>query len=173
VTRRRNRKTEPVEQGSAITIADYYRMKLTQPNPTQPTYEEYRLNVTVEGHNWGMAESPAFRTGYMTLLLPSSTGDLMVRSTIRNMVIDALAATGEWPARVHVVTSKLEDDGDMKRWFVEYETGPVGEAVELPDAFEWSQRAIGAYHQTTFDFGHASAACSSHDVGEKTNGVRA
>jgi len=51
VTRRRNRKTEPVEQGSAITIADYYRMKLTQPNPTQPTYEEYRLNVTVEGLN--------------------------------------------------------------------------------------------------------------------------
>ena len=51
MTRRRNRKTEPVEQGPAITIADYYRMKLTQPNPTQPTYEEYRLNVTVEGHN--------------------------------------------------------------------------------------------------------------------------
>jgi hypothetical protein len=43
-----------------------------------------------------MAESPAFRTGYMSLLLPSSTGDLEVRSSIRNMVIDALAATGEW-----------------------------------------------------------------------------
>jgi hypothetical protein len=59
-----------------------------------------------------------------------------VRSTIRNMVIDALAATGEWPVRVHIVTSKIVDDGDMKRWFVEYETGPMGEAVELPGAFE-------------------------------------
>ena len=29
------------------------------------------------------------------LLLPSSTGDLEVRSSIRNMVIDALAATGD------------------------------------------------------------------------------
>ena len=37
-----------------------------------------------------MAESPAFRTGYMSLLLPSSTGDLEVRSSIRNM-----AATGD------------------------------------------------------------------------------
>lgn len=78
-----------------------------------------------------MAESPAFRTGYMSLHLPSSTGDLEVRSAIRNMVSDALAATGEWPARLRIVTSKLVDDGDMKRWFVEYETGPAGEAVEL------------------------------------------
>ena len=84
-----------------------------------------------EGHNWNMADSPAYRTGYMSLLLPSSTGDLEVRSTIRNMVIDALAATGEWPARLHIVTSKLVDDGDMKRWFVEYETGPMDTAVEL------------------------------------------
>ena len=52
-----------------------------------------------------MAESPAFRTGYMSLHLPSGTGDLEVRSSIRNMVIDALAATGEWPIRVGVVTS--------------------------------------------------------------------
>ena len=50
MTVRRNRKiiVEPVP---TPTVADYYRMKLTQPNPTQPTYEEYRLNVTVEGHN--------------------------------------------------------------------------------------------------------------------------
>ena len=89
------------------------------------------LDVAFERHNLDMAESPAFRTGYMSIVLPSSTGDLEVRSTIRNMVIDALAAMGEWPARVRIVTSKLVDDGDMKRWFVEYETGPVGEAVEL------------------------------------------
>ena len=79
-----------------------------------------------------MAYSPAFRTGYMSLVLPSSAGDLEVRSAIRKMVIDALAATGEWPARLHIVTSKLVDDGN-KRWFVEYRTGPVGEAVELAD----------------------------------------
>ena len=88
------------------------------------------LDVAFEGDNLDMANSPAFRTGYMSLLLPSSTGDLEVRSAIRNMVSDALAATGEWPARLRIVTSKLVDDGDMKR-FVEYETGPAGEAVEL------------------------------------------
>ena len=64
-----------------------------------------------------MAESPAFRTGYMSLLLPSSTGDLQVRSSIRNMVIDALAATGEWPIRIDVVTSTGSDDGQTKRCF--------------------------------------------------------
>ncbi len=69
-----------------------------------------------------MAESPAFRTGYTSLLLPSGTGDLEVRSSLRNMVIDALAATGEWPRRVDVVTSTGSDDGQTKRWFVEYET---------------------------------------------------
>src|SRR4026209_2511193 len=61
-----------------------------------------------------MAESPAFRTGYMSLLLPSNTGDLQVHSSIRNMVIDALAATGEWPIRVDVVTSTGSDDGQTK-----------------------------------------------------------
>ena len=76
----------------------------------------------------GMAESPAFRTGYMSLLLPSSTGDLEVRSSIRNMVIDALAATGEWPMRVDVVTSTGSDDGQTKRWFVEYRPGPAARA---------------------------------------------
>jgi hypothetical protein len=53
--------------------------------------------------------SPAFRTGYISLLLPASTGDLELRSTIRSMVIDAL---------------------------VEYETGPMGEAVELANGFD-------------------------------------
>jgi hypothetical protein len=52
------------------------------------------------------------------------------------MVIDALAATGEWPARLCIVTSKLVDSGDMKRWFVAYETGPMGEAVELAEGFD-------------------------------------
>ena len=80
-----------------------------------------------------MADPPAFRTGYMSLLLPSSTGDLEVRSSIRNMVIDALAAPDEWPIRVNVVTSTGSDDGHTKRWFVEYETGPHGRGIDQPD----------------------------------------
>ena len=80
-----------------------------------------------------MAESPAFRTGYMSLLLPCSTGDLQVRSSIRNMVIDALAATGEWPIRVDVVTSTGSDHGQTKRGFVEYETGPTARGIDHPD----------------------------------------
>jgi len=91
------------------------------------------LDVAFEGHNLAMAESPAFRTGYMSLLLPSRTGDLEVRNSIRNMVIDALAATGEWPIRVDVVTSTGSDDGHTKRWFVEYETGPHGRGIDQPD----------------------------------------
>jgi hypothetical protein len=43
---------------------------------------------------------------------------------------------GQARGRLHIVTSKLVDSGDMKRWFVEYETGPMGEAVALPDEFE-------------------------------------
>ena len=53
-----------------------------------------------------MADSSAFRTGYISLLLPASTGNLEL------------------------------DSGDMKRWFVEYETGAMGEAVELADGFD-------------------------------------
>jgi hypothetical protein len=83
-----------------------------------------------------MADSSAFRTGYISLLLPASTGNLELRTTIRNLVIDALAATGEWPVRLTIVTSKLVDSGDMKRWFVEYETGAMGEAVELADGLD-------------------------------------
>jgi hypothetical protein len=49
------------------------------------------------------------------------------------MVIDALAATGEWPIRVDVVTSTGSDDGHTKRWFVEYETGPHGRGIDQPD----------------------------------------
>jgi hypothetical protein len=38
----KRRKREAVEQAPAMTIADYYRMKLTGVlPPTQPTYEEY------------------------------------------------------------------------------------------------------------------------------------
>ena len=73
-----------------------------------------------------MADPPAFRTGYMSILLPVETGEGEVRRIIRESVIRALAATGEWPIRVDVVTSTGSDDGQTKRWFVEYETGPYG-----------------------------------------------
>ena len=80
-----------------------------------------------------MADRPAFRTGYMSILLPVETGEGEVRRVIRESVIRALAATGEWPIRVHVVMSNRSDDGQTKRWFVEYETGPYGQVIDQPD----------------------------------------
>jgi hypothetical protein len=80
-----------------------------------------------------MADPPAFRTGYMSILLPVETGEGEVRRIIRESVIRALAAAGEWPIRVDVVTSTRSDDGQTKRWFVEYETGPYGQAIDQPD----------------------------------------
>lgn len=81
-----------------------------------------------------MADPPAFRTGYMSILLPVETGEGEVRRVIRESVIRALAAAGEWPIRVGVVTSKGSDDGRTKRWFVEYETGPYGQVIDQPDS---------------------------------------
>ena len=79
-----------------------------------------------------MADRPAFRTGYMSILLPVETGEGEVQRIIRESVIRALAATDEWPIRVDVVTSTGSDDGQTKRWFVEYETGPHGHAIDQP-----------------------------------------
>jgi len=79
-----------------------------------------------------MADPPAFRTGYMSILLPVETGEGEVRRIIRESVIRALAATDEWPIRVDVVTSTGSDDGQTKRWFVEYETGSHGQAIDQP-----------------------------------------
>jgi hypothetical protein len=80
-----------------------------------------------------MADPPAFRTGYMSLLLPIETGEGEVRRLIRETVIRALAATDEWPIRIDVVTIQRSDDEHTKRWFVEYETGPYGEVIAEPD----------------------------------------
>jgi hypothetical protein len=80
-----------------------------------------------------MADSPGFRIGSMSVLLPAETGEGEVRRLIRESVIRALAATGEWLVRIHVVTSTGSDDGQTKRWFVEYETGPYGQAIDQPD----------------------------------------
>ena len=77
-----------------------------------------------------MADSPGFRIGSMSILLPAETGEGEVRRIIRESVIRALAATDEWPIRVDVVTSKGRDDGQTKRWFVEYETGPYGQVID-------------------------------------------
>jgi len=77
-----------------------------------------------------MADRPAFRTGYMSLLLPAETGEGEVRRLIRETVIRALAATDEWPIRIDIVTYQRSADGPTKRWFVEYETGPYGEVID-------------------------------------------
>ena len=60
-------------------------------------------------------------------------GEGEVRRIIRESVIRALAATGEWPIRVDVVTSKGSDDGRTKRWLVECDTGPYGQVIDQPD----------------------------------------
>jgi hypothetical protein len=77
-----------------------------------------------------MIHTPLFRIGYMSILLSEETGEGEVPHIIRESVIHALAATGEWPIRVDVVTSKGSDDGQTKRWFVEYETGPYGQVID-------------------------------------------
>ena len=79
-----------------------------------------------------MADRPAFRTGYMSILLPVETGEGEVRRVIRESVIRALAATGEWPIRVSC-NSNRSDDGQTKRWFVEYKTRPYGQVIDQPD----------------------------------------
>ena len=63
----------------------------------------------------------------MTVLVVGATG------TVGPHVIRALAAAGEWPIRIDVVTSTGSDDGRTKRWFVEYETGPYGQVIDQPD----------------------------------------
>ena len=83
-----------------------------------------------------MADRPAFRTDYMSLLLPAETDEGEVRRLIRESVIRALAATDEWPIRIDVVTSQRSDDAHTKRWFVGYETGPYGEVIAEPDQIE-------------------------------------
>ena len=90
-----------------------------------------------------MADPPAFRTGYMSILLPVETGEGEVRRVIRESVIRALAAAGEWPIRVDVVTSTGSDDGRTKRWFVEYDTGPYGQVIEQPDHLGRQRRRPG------------------------------
>ena len=47
-----------------------------------------------------MADSPPFRTGYLSVLLPVRGRDQLLRRTIRKTVIAALGATGERAVRV-------------------------------------------------------------------------
>jgi len=61
---------------------------------------------------------------YMSLVLPVETGEVETGRIIRESVVRALAAAGKWPVRVEIVTSNRYDDGQTKRWFVEYE-GPT------------------------------------------------
>jgi hypothetical protein len=82
-----------------------------------------------------MADPPAFRTGYLSVFLPANTPEHKLRSLVRRMVGDALAATGEWPIRVKIVSGQPGKDA-MKRWFVEYETGPHGQVLDPPDPFD-------------------------------------
>jgi hypothetical protein len=80
-----------------------------------------------------MVHAPPFRTGYMSLVLPVETDEVEIGHIIRESVVHALAVAGEWPVRVEIVTSNRYDDGQTKRWFVEYETGPYGQVLDQLD----------------------------------------
>jgi hypothetical protein len=73
------------------------------------------------------------RFGYLSLLLPEDTGPEVVPVLIRRRVADALTASAETVADITVVTSKWMRDIGMRRWFVEYETGPPVAVVD-PEA---------------------------------------
>jgi hypothetical protein len=80
-----------------------------------------------------MVNAHPFRTGYMSLVLPVETGEVEIGRIIRESVVHALAAAGEWPVRVEIVTSSRYNDGHTKRWFIEYETGSYGEVLNQLD----------------------------------------
>jgi hypothetical protein len=64
------------------------------------------------------------RTGYLSLLLPQNTSADRVPGLLRQLVIDALVGSGESLSRLEIVTCERSQLRPMKRWFVEYETGP-------------------------------------------------
>lgn len=64
------------------------------------------------------------RTGFLSLHLPQKTPAGAVPGLLRQLVIDALASSGESLARLEIVTSERSQLRATKRWFVEYETGP-------------------------------------------------
>ena len=64
------------------------------------------------------------RFGYLSLLLPEDTAPDVVPDLIRRRVADALTASAETVADITVVTSRRMPEIGMRRWFVEYETGP-------------------------------------------------
>jgi hypothetical protein len=75
-------------------------------------------------------QGPPSRCGYMSVLLPAGTPDEQLLPFIRQRVTDALVATGEWPVRIEIVPRQRQQDGVMKRWFVEYETGPFDPTLQ-------------------------------------------
>jgi hypothetical protein len=65
------------------------------------------------------------RTGYLSLLLPKDTPRDAAPELLRQLVAKALTDSGEWLARIEIVTTERSQQGPMKRWFVEYETAPA------------------------------------------------
>jgi hypothetical protein len=64
------------------------------------------------------------RIGYLALLLPRNAAAEDVPALLRQLVAEALTASGEQLARIEIVTKQRSAQGPMKRWFVEYETAP-------------------------------------------------
>lgn len=78
--------------------------------------------LAVTSKDEAVSTVPPSRVGYLSVLLPASTPEDQVPPLIRQLVINALAASAEWPRRVEVVTSRHNEHSTMRRWFVEYET---------------------------------------------------
>jgi hypothetical protein len=64
------------------------------------------------------------RIGYLSLTLPQNTSADRVPALLRQLVVDALVGSGESLSRLEIVTCERSQMKPMKRWFVEYETGP-------------------------------------------------
>ena len=78
---------------------------------------------------------PKVYEGRVTLIVGQSTQATNpdLNQLLASQRLSQTYATGEWPILVHVVTSNRSDDGQTKRWFVEYETGPYGQVIDQSD----------------------------------------
>jgi hypothetical protein len=134
----------PVTSDEDVRLVDAFRANgepITWANGSSPPAGKPRINARRPSPTRMTASAdavhpaPRFRTGYLSLLLPAGSLDEDVRVLIRQLVMEALAASGEWPARIEVVTRQRTPQGPMKRRFVEYATGPPGTTPGLPGKF--------------------------------------
>ena len=92
---------------------------------------------------------PGYRIGYLSLLLPGDTAEEAVPTLIRPLVVKVLAATAEWPAQITVITNTRMHNIGMRRWFVEYETGPWETTCDLVERPLMCRVEVGPSYRRT------------------------